>query len=506
MSKGTLRGSLVALVMAGAASGEAQSIQNVVLRNSFNPTGAGARGLGMGGAFIAVADDGTAASFNPAGLAQLRRTEIAFVGFSDRLQSSVNVPGDDGVPSFTDETTHGAFDFAGVAVPFQVAGRNFTMQFSYQRAVDLFGRGRATVIDMIDLSDLDPDLSGTGEVVANVEPEQKGAFHTLSVSAAWQLTTRMALGLGINYWFADWNAQGTSDFRLRVRLPNLPQPLELPLLTTEFDQDQKMRGLNANLGLLLRYPWLSIGGVVRTPFDGAYDLDENNVETFYETQTGRPLGSRDVSYVAASQMHVSWGMGAGIAIRPFRGLTLAADYTRAEWSRTTLANVPNGALLTTEERDADGELLPIYTDRNFFDLLPAPETSTENTSQWRAGAEYLVAFSKLIVPLRAGLFRDRSPVVDLGSDEGRLIEGWTLGAGLNFSKLVLDVAFERRESEGPLLLRLRGGSPVPATNPVTEKVKQDRIVASLIFRFGSGSDPIKGLFGSLFGDPKDDGQ
>jgi len=117
VSKGTLRGSLVALVMAGAASGEAQSIQNVVLRNSFNPTGAGARGLGMGGAFIAVADDGTAASFNPAGLAQLRRTEIAFVGFSDRLQSSVNVPGDDGVPSFTDETTHGAFDFAGVAVP-----------------------------------------------------------------------------------------------------------------------------------------------------------------------------------------------------------------------------------------------------------------------------------------------------------------------------------------------------------------------------------------------------
>jgi len=251
---------------------------------------------------------------------------------------------------------------------------------------------------------------------------------------------------------------------------------------------------------------MRIGAVVRTPFDGSYDLDENNVESFYEPQTGRPLGSRPVSYTATSQMHVSWGIGAGIAIRPFRGLTLAADYTRAEWSRTTLANVPNGALLTTEERDADGELLPIYTDRNFFDLLPAPETSTENTSQWRAGAEYLVAFSKLIVPLRAGVFRDRSPVVDLGSSEGRLIEGWTLGAGLNFSKLVLDVAFERRESEGPLLLRLRGGSPVPATNPVTEKVKQDRIVASLIFRFGSGSDPIKGLLGSLFGDPKDDGQ
>jgi len=501
VNKRTRGGGLVALLIAIAAPAAAQSIQNVVLRNSFNPTGAGARGLGMGGAFIAVADDGTAASFNPAGLAQLRRTEIAFVGFSDRLQSSVTVPG---LPSFTDETKHGALDFAGIGVPFQVAGRNFTLQLSYQRSVDLFGRGRATVIDTIDLSDIDPDLSGVGEVIANVEPEQKGAFRTASVSAGWQLTTKLALGLGINYWFADWNARGTSDFRLRARLPNLPQPLEVPLFSTEFNQDQKMRGVNANLGLLVRYPWLSIGAVARTPFDGSYDLDENNVETVYET--GRPLGSRKVSYTARSQMHVSWGVGAGIAIRPFRGLTLAADYTRAEWSRTTLANVPNGALLTPEQRDANDDPLPVFTDRNFFDLLPAPQTSTENTSQWRAGAEYLVSFSKLIVPLRAGLFRDRSPIVDLGASEGRLIEGWTLGAGLNFSKLVLDVAFERRESEGPLLLRLRGGNPVPAANPVTEKVKQDRIVASLIFRFGSGSDPIKGLFGSLFGDPKDDGQ
>src|SRR5881396_2478221 len=70
----------------------AQAVQNVVLRNSFNPIGAGARGLGMGGAFIAVADDGTAASFNPAGLAQLRRTELAVVGFTDLLRTTLTVP------------------------------------------------------------------------------------------------------------------------------------------------------------------------------------------------------------------------------------------------------------------------------------------------------------------------------------------------------------------------------------------------------------------------------
>src|SRR3981081_2581868 len=82
---------LVASVL-GAQVAHAQAIQNVVLRNSFNPLGAGARGLGMGGAFIAVAGDGTAASFNPAGLAQLRRTEFTAVGFTDVLDSTVRVP------------------------------------------------------------------------------------------------------------------------------------------------------------------------------------------------------------------------------------------------------------------------------------------------------------------------------------------------------------------------------------------------------------------------------
>jgi len=502
VAKRTVGACLVAVALASAVPAAAQSIQNVVLRNSFNPTGAGARGLGMGGAFIAVADDGTAASFNPAGLAQLRRTEIAIVGFHDRLTSSVDVAGIEGASGFTDEAKHGALDFAGVAVPFEVAGRNFTLQLSYQRSVDLYGRGRATVVDTIDLADLDPDLKGTGEVIVGVSPEQKGAFHTASLSGAWQLTSKLSLGLGLNYWIADWTAKGSSSFRLRARIPSFPQAVEVPLLDTEFNQAQSMRGMNANLGVLVKYPWLSLGAVARLPFDGSYDLDENNVETYYDPQTGRPLDPRAVGYAMRSEMHVAWGLGGGVAIRPFRGLTLAADYTRSGWSRTTLANVPNGALLTPEQRDADGEPLAVYTDRNFFDLLPAPETSTRDSSQWRAGGEYLVSLSKLIVPLRGGYFRDRSPIVALGSDEGRLIDGWTVGTGLNFSHVVLDVAFERRRSEGPLLLRLRGGEPVATGNPVTETVTQDRVVASLIVRFGA-SDPIKGLFGALFGDPKE---
>jgi len=41
--------------------------------------GAGARALGMGGSFVAVANDGTSAYWNPAGLGGLKRTELTFM-------------------------------------------------------------------------------------------------------------------------------------------------------------------------------------------------------------------------------------------------------------------------------------------------------------------------------------------------------------------------------------------------------------------------------------------
>ena len=44
----------------------------------------GVRAVSMGGAFVAVANDATAANWNPAGLASLQRQEVAF-GYADRF-------------------------------------------------------------------------------------------------------------------------------------------------------------------------------------------------------------------------------------------------------------------------------------------------------------------------------------------------------------------------------------------------------------------------------------
>ena len=50
----------------------------VPLGSSPNPVGSGARAMGQGNAFIAIADDATSASWNPGGLSQLERPEFSF--------------------------------------------------------------------------------------------------------------------------------------------------------------------------------------------------------------------------------------------------------------------------------------------------------------------------------------------------------------------------------------------------------------------------------------------
>ena len=64
----------------------------------FNFNNPGARALGMGGAFVAVADDATAVVANPAGLTILQRPEISaeykFTRFRNNINAFTNTPDD----------------------------------------------------------------------------------------------------------------------------------------------------------------------------------------------------------------------------------------------------------------------------------------------------------------------------------------------------------------------------------------------------------------------------
>src|SRR3989338_6938604 len=71
----------VILVMQFAQTSFAQfSLTPPNINSTPLPVGSGARAIGQGSAFIAVADDATAASWNPGALIQLERPELSVVG------------------------------------------------------------------------------------------------------------------------------------------------------------------------------------------------------------------------------------------------------------------------------------------------------------------------------------------------------------------------------------------------------------------------------------------
>lgn len=488
------------LLVAAAPPLCAQSLQNVVLRSSFTLAGAGARGTGMGGAFVAVADDGTAASFNPAGLAQLRGTELSLVGFDHRIASDVE-RGGELFEHREEKAAHHVLDFAGLALPFDLGSRRLTVQLSYQRAVDLFGRGRASISYPAGTLVV-PEVPGVIDLEAELDfqSEQEGALHVGSLAAGLEVAGPLSVGASLNFWFGSWRAAGREASRLELEGPALPETVVVEDSDLTFDQDHELQGLNVNLGLLLRGSRVSLGGILRLPFAGTYRAREAvDGRTFWLDPAGTPFSTR-----SDIRTTLRWprSVGVGLAVRPLRGLTLAADYTRTLWSQAVVENVPNGALQTPPVTDELGEPVDfLYTDRNFFDLFPASETVTRDSGQWRGGAEYLLALRRVVIPFRAGLYEERSPVPDLASLRGRRIRGYTLGCGLAFDRLVLDLAFETRRSSGAVGAQMSEDLRRSLGVFATEDVTLDRVVASVILRTGGqgGDDPVGRFLRRVFG-------
>lgn len=104
---------LVALfLLLGAARADAAA----KYAGEFLATGIGARALGMGGAFVSVADDATASYWNPAGIIFVQRREMVFM-HSERFGDLVNYDAGSFVQQLgADNATRSAFGFSFLRV------------------------------------------------------------------------------------------------------------------------------------------------------------------------------------------------------------------------------------------------------------------------------------------------------------------------------------------------------------------------------------------------------
>lgn len=158
------------------------------------PVGSGARALGQGGAFIAVADDATAASWNPGALIQLEKPEISVVGSFLSTQQDFNPHNTQSLSLSLDNesVSRGDLNYASAAYPFRIFGKNLVAALNYQQVDDFhmnlnFNR---------EVNDPTPPTLSANE---KIEFESKGGIGALTPAISMLITPKLSLGVSVNY-------------------------------------------------------------------------------------------------------------------------------------------------------------------------------------------------------------------------------------------------------------------------------------------------------------------
>lgn len=377
-------------------------------RTAFTVQGAGARAIGTGGAFIAVADDATAVSFNPAGLAQLLRPEFSVVGKQlDRRQDFQRFAGpevsfDDS--SSTDRTT--SPDFWSFTLPWKHKGLNYTFQLSHQRIFDFGFRSDRTFNSRV----------GTTPRLNRQYVDQRGGVNLWSAALGAELTPRMLVGGSVNLWRGSWSFKSDS-----MSLT----PAGAPLTELGFRQDNSFKGFNWSAGAIWRSEYLNLGAVYRSAFTADYGFTNS---VLFEDYTGTVPDSLEQNPAQTFRLEWPESLGAGLGLHLHPRWLVTADWTRIRWSRTTIR--------------ADRS---VYDGLNFFDLQAA--TRTPDIVDFHSGTEWIAYLGdRVVIPVRAGVFREPQPLVDRRTGEQRVFKGWTAGFGVKTGALTVDVAFKKSDS------------------------------------------------------------
>ena len=405
----------------------------------------------MGGAFIAVADDATAASWNPGGLIQLETPEVSMVGsyFSRSEDFNSDAEGDPLGESHSD-----SFDlnYLSAVYPFAVFNRNMVVSLNFQRLYDF---NRDLDLTSSYQGQYDPALSYG--VTQNVKYAQSGGLSAISPAYCVQVTPRLSFGLTLNFWtdavFENgWKESYQSRDSGYTTIGDAS--LHYTAGTDIYEKYSSPWGVNANVGFLWDItPFITIGGVFKSPFtlNMKHQYESSLFQHF--TDTAAPDSNYAYSYSEDVEIDFPMSYGLGIAFRFSDALTCSLDIYRTEWGDFAY-------------KDGKGvKTSPI-------DGRPISDSNVGPTHQVRVGAEYVLILENTMVPFRCGLFYDPEP----GENGNRDFYGFSLGAGVTLGPIVLDAAYQFRfgnNIEGEIL-----------TYPgVTADIQQHKFLVSAIYHF-----------------------
>jgi len=386
----------------------AQALQRIEIPSSINPVGSGARALGMGGAFIAIADDATAASWNPGGLIQLERPEASIVGaYFDRTES--NTFGTNPEASGSQDVSKSSINYLSVAYPFTVWAHNMIVSVNYQNLYDFSREWNFPFTQ----------ASGNLLVDQDVDYTQEGSLSALGVAYCVQITPNFSFGLTLNLWKDglypnEWE-QNTLQTGSGIHVGN-------PFIFESKSYDKySFSGFNINVGILWHVnDKVTIGAVVKTPFEA----DLRHGSTFTSSIHYLGPGADSTTSIASAddetlEMPMSYGIG--FAYRFSDEFTASIDIYRTEWDDYVLT-------------DSNGNRTSPISGESISD------SDIDPTHQIRIGAEYLLIKPTYVIPLRGGIFYDPAPAEGSPDD----FYGLSFGSGIAYRQCIFDIAYQYR--------------------------------------------------------------
>ncbi len=313
--------------------------------NGLNLNGIGSKSVGMGGAFIGLADDFSAVYWNPAGLTQMKQTNVGIFG--------------------TDIIPKGTYTLSAYGIDAETESKMYP-----SGALGFF----KPISDKLVVGFLAYVPSGSGAtwngddlkiLTANVafEWESMVAMVTFSPAIAYKISESLSVGATLNISYG----------MLNIKQPALGQYSE-ELTGTTF---------GATFGVMFKpSKKFSIGISVKTPQKVSV---EGKAEMGLAAIYGLPT-------TATATREMTWPLwlGAGIAFKPNEKLTFTFDVQYTKWSE--LAKV---------EVSYDNQFWNAYFANGAeFDL------KWDDTIQIRAGMEYKINDK---FALRMGVYKDPAP-------------------------------------------------------------------------------------------------
>ncbi len=363
-------------------------------QEDWNITGAGARAEGLGGAFIGLADDATAISWNPSGLGQLERVEFSAVGRWMGEEYKFNNPVHP-TSNYTITQSHFAYNFASIAFPLHAGNVNIVPAVAFQKQLDNY-------------SEYD---TGTESY------ESSGGANTITPGIGLKLHPMIYVGGAVNIWLGNF---ANSDLDKSTLYGS--------------SNDGSFSGLNFTAGLLVDFEGMKkpipikLGATLRTPFDLKYDGS-------YQWKQGTNVYKKGV-FVNTVQSPLMFGFGASGRIG--ENLTLSVDYETRLYSDRQIFRTTDGAAIDTIQLSGS------KTDLNQV------RVGAEYLIVTTAGVIPVRAGFRTIPTLRANWDINNKPSDQVSGT------GFTVGTGFISQSFALDVAYSRSTWEQSFALT--GGS------------------------------------------------